>query len=99
MSADTLDAFLADLRRRLERGELRGQRLWLGKEMTLTDVDGAVRALLRQVDEFRALSPAERQSDWARARRRKLADTLWRLSEVLEGRPPPANEPPRNRWG
>jgi len=58
MTADDLAAWIAELRRRLEAGELAGlEPIVIGPGETLTDVELGVRALLRDVDYFASLSP------------------------------------------
>ena len=85
--SDDLAAFVADLRRRLERGELAGLRdLDVGNARTLGNVERAVRRMLQDVGMFRAMDPAERALPHFRARRRPLADNLRRLRERLDGR-------------
>jgi hypothetical protein len=62
MRRDELAAFIEALRGRLERGELADHPpLRLLPEIELPEVERAVRAMPRQVDSFRALTPAERR--------------------------------------
>ena len=61
MPADGLAAFIADLRGRLERGELADHPpIDLGNALTLGHVERAVRRTLQDVEMFRAMDPAER---------------------------------------
>jgi hypothetical protein len=57
--SDDLAAFVADLRRRLERGELAGHPpIDLGNAHTPPNVERAVRRMLADVAMFRAIDPA-----------------------------------------
>ena len=85
--ADDLAAFIADLRGRLERGELADvPPIDLGNALTLSNVERAVRRMLQDVEMFRAMDPAERALPHSRARRVFLAGGLRRLRERLPGR-------------
>jgi hypothetical protein len=84
MPADGLAAFIADLRGRLERGELADHPpIDLGNALTLSHVERAVRRTLQDVEIFRAMDPAERALPHFRARRWALADDLQRVRERL----------------
>ena len=84
MPADGLAAFIADLRGRLERGELADHPpIDLGNALTLGHVERAVRRTLQDVEMFPAMDPAERELPHFAARRRALVDKLRRLRERL----------------
>jgi hypothetical protein len=84
--ADDLAAFIADLRGRLDRGELAGQPpIDLANGHTVTDLELAVRVMLRDADRYASMPPEQRRRPITAAQRRLLADNLRRLRE----RPPP----------
>ena len=88
LPADDLAAWIDELRRRLDAGEVAAPPpIDLGNEVTLTNVEPAVRRMLSDVEMFRAMDPAERALPHCRARRVYLADKLRRLREQLDGRP------------
>ena len=87
MPADDLAAFIADLRGRLERGELADRPpINLGNGLVLRDVELAVWIMLADVDRYAAMPPELRRRPVIAARRRLLADNLRRLRERLSGR-------------
>ncbi len=82
--ADNLAAFIADLRGRLDRGELAGQRpIDLGNGHTRADLELAVRVMLRDADCYASMKPEQRRRPITAAQRRLLADNLRRLRERL----------------
>jgi hypothetical protein len=87
LPADDLAAWIDELRRRLDAGEVAAPPpIDLGNEVTLTNVEPAVRRMLSDVEMFRAMDPAERELPHFAARRRALADNLCRLRERLPDR-------------
>ena len=87
MPADDLAAFIADLRGRLECGELaRLPPIDLGNGLRLRDVELAAWVMLADVDRYAAMPPELRQRPVIAARRRLLADNLRRLRERLPDR-------------
>jgi hypothetical protein len=83
--APDLAAWIAELRRRLEAGELAGRApVEIGPGETLADVERGVRALLRDVDYFASLSPQEKRLPHFVARREKLARNLLAMREALK---------------
>jgi hypothetical protein len=68
---------MAELRVRLAPGDFHGQRdLWLGNELTLSYVELAGRDLLREVDEYAALPPEQReQYPWKGRRLQRLLES------------------------
>ena len=83
---DELAAWIDELRRRLDAGELADlPPIDLGNEVTLSHVERAVRRMLSDVEMFRAMDPAERRLPHFRAQRHFLADNLRRLRERLDG--------------
>jgi hypothetical protein len=84
MPTNNLAAFIADLRRRLEQHDLSQGPLSLGNEVTLVNVEQAVRSLLADVDFFAQLPAEQRQRYPWRGQRLKLADTLRRLQRALQ---------------
>ncbi len=96
MTGDELALWIEDLRGRLDRGELADHPpLRLLPEIELPDVEGAVRAMLREVESYRALTPEERRLHVHR--RRYLARKLLALRERLAGVPLSAEELERRR--
>ena len=90
MPRDDLAAWIEELRRRLDAGELADvPAIDLGNELTLSHVERAVRRMLSDVEMFRAMDPAERALPHFRARRAFLADNLRRLRERLGTGPRP----------
>ena len=88
MPADDLAAWIEELRRRLDAGELADvPPIDLGNGLTLSHVERAVRRMLSDVEMFRAMDPAERELPHFRAQRNYLADKLRRLRERLSARP------------
>ena len=88
MPADDRAAWIEELRRRLDAGELADvPPIDLGNALTLSHVERAVRRMLSDVEMFRAMDPAERELPHFRARRVYLADKLRRLRERLGARP------------
>src|ERR671926_1408500 len=86
MPADDLAAWIAELRRRLGPGELAGlEPVEIGPGETLAHAERGVRALLRDVDYFASLSPAEKRLPHFAARRAKLARNLLALREAWGG--------------
>jgi hypothetical protein len=84
MTADTLAAFIDDLRDRLERRELAGHPpIRLDEGRTLVNVEQSVRAMLAEVDRYRAMTPVLRDEAWNARQRRRLARDLRRLQEEL----------------
>src|SRR5437763_9766761 len=89
VAADDLVAWIDELRRRLDAGELADlPPINLGNEVTLSHVERAVRRMLQDVEMFRTMGPAERELPHFRARRVYLADKLRRLRERLDGPAP-----------
>jgi hypothetical protein len=84
MTANTLAVFIDHLRDRLERGELAGHPpIRLDQGRTLVNVEQSVRAMLAEVDRYRAMTPVLRDEAWNARRRRRLAMDLRRLQEEL----------------
>ena len=84
MPADDLAAWIAELQRRLEAGELADlDPVVIGPGETLTDVEFGVCSLLADVDYFASLSPQEKQLPHFVARRQKLARNRLALREAL----------------
>jgi hypothetical protein len=81
--ADDLAAYIASLHNRLRTGELRGRRLVLGDGGVIEDGEAAVRRMLEDFDEYRALPRAERGQEPWRPFRQAPARELLRLREVL----------------
>jgi hypothetical protein len=93
VNRNDLAACIVELRDRLRRGDLPPGPLLLGDGRVLQDVEHAVWLLLKDVDRYRQMLAAERQTPAHRTQRRQLAETLLRLREVLTGRPPLSNGP------
>jgi hypothetical protein len=82
--ADDLAAFVAQLRQRLERGELAGHApIDLGNGHTLVDVELAIRVMLASYDRYLSMRPDRRRQPINLAQARLLADNLRRLRERL----------------
>jgi predicted unusual protein kinase regulating ubiquinone biosynthesis (AarF/ABC1/UbiB family) len=85
MTANTLAVFIDHLRDRLERGELAGHPpIRLDQGRTLVNVEQSVRAMLAEVDRYRAMTPVLRDEAWNARRRRRLAEDLRRLAQQLQ---------------
>jgi hypothetical protein len=75
MTADTLAAFIDQLRDRLERGELAGHPpIRLDEGRTLVDVERSVRAMLAEVDRYRAMTPVLKDEAWNARQRRRASE-------------------------
>jgi len=84
MPADDLAGFMAELRRRLEAGELANHPpidLELGSGPQ--NAEALALRMLREVKAFRSMPPEQRTSEPVRSMRRELAEELRRLREQL----------------
>jgi len=90
MPAEDLAAWIDELRRRLDAGELADlPPIDLGNALTLSNVERAVRRMLQDVEMFRTMEPSERELPNFKARRWALADNLWRVREHIGAGPEP----------
>jgi hypothetical protein len=80
MADDDLAEYIPILRARLDCGSLIGLGPWAKDDWYITDVAAEARFLLREVDQFAALSPVERSNE-ARDRRA----VAWRLRNLRDG--------------
>ena len=87
-SGGDLAAFLAELRRRLDDGSLRGLRVGFedGSGDEIPDLPWYVQMLLDEADAYRAMTPEERASEPMAEMRRALAAEFRRLRAALERR-------------